>query len=127
MERSKKVIFVSHCLLNQNARAAERESNIINAVKNGIKVRILMNETESKEIIKILNKIKKLGAEVKSGYKSSLRGEIIDNENALIALRTMSKEENNYTPKYELTVFENPIIIEVLKENFNFWWNKLKN
>ena len=25
MERSKKVIFVSHCLLNQNARAAERE------------------------------------------------------------------------------------------------------
>jgi predicted secreted protein len=25
MERSKKVIFVSHCLLNQNVRAAERE------------------------------------------------------------------------------------------------------
>jgi sugar-specific transcriptional regulator TrmB len=104
----------------------ERESNIRNAIKSGVKVKILMKEPGSKEIIKNLNKIKKLGAEVKLGYKSSLRGEIIDDENALIAFKSMNAKEKNYKSKYELTVFENPVMIEVLKENFNFWWNKLR-
>lgn len=106
----------------------ERINNIKNIINKGVKVRILMNELGSKDIIKNINRIKKLGAEIKTGYKSSLRGEIIDDNNALIAFKDVTDTtEKNYSSRYELTIFKNPVMIKVFKENFNFWWNKLKS
>jgi len=105
----------------------ERIDNLKNAIKNGVKVKALIAKTDSKEIDRHINKIKKMGAEIKFGHQSPLRGEIIDENSALIAFKSSNVKEDETKSRYELTIFENPVMIKVLKENFNFWWDKLKS
>jgi sugar-specific transcriptional regulator TrmB len=115
---------------------SETISSIKEARKKGIEIKILAKELDdSKEFIKNVNRVKKLGVKIKTGYVGTLRGYIIDNKIASLALKVSEKGINipeeglpksDIDRKYELIIIENPSVAVALKENFENWWNKLK-
>jgi len=105
------------------------------AIKKGVKIRTMAHESKSKEWSKNIKLAKKIGINVKVGYKGLTRGHVIDNKIVSIAIKRNSKGLNiagNGKPsldtldKYELITSDNPVLVEAVKENFNFWWEKLK-
>lgn len=114
---------------------AELASYLRKAIKRGVKVKaIAFDPLGSKEIQKNIRLAEKIGISVKKGYTGLLRGQIIDNKSAYIAVKTSNKGTNMIEggkpgtegeSKYELMVFNDPSLVSTFKENFNFWWNKL--
>jgi len=106
----------------------ERLKNIKSIIKKGVKIKVIMN-FPSGETLNYVKKAKEIGMIVKTGYIGDLRGDLIDNKVALIVIKNPMKIEGkpgtDYEHHYELLIFENPVIIETFKENFDFWWNKL--
>lgn len=111
-------------------------SHIIKGViKRGIKIRAIVHDPQSKESLKNIETAKKLKINVKTGYDGTLRGHLVDNEVAAIAIKTSGKGLNVEVGKglpgsdsiqnYELMIFDNPILVFALKENFEFWWKNL--
>lgn len=106
------------------------------ALKRGVNVKIVCRELENtKEFLSNIAKAKKLGLKLKTGYTSNLRGYIIDGATASLAIKTSDRginvtedgmPKNDTTRKYELITLENSLIASALKENFDFWWAKLK-
>jgi len=107
----------------------ERINNIKGALKRGVKIRVIIREPyNSEDVIKYIKDIKKRGVIIKTGHDGLIRGEIIDNKNALIAIKTQKKTTDvDFKPSYELMIFENPVMVNVFKENFEFWWKNLKS
>jgi len=102
---------------------SERARILKNLIKRGITVRILCSlEKETDEIIK---RARSFGIVVKNGYSGDLRGEIVDGKVALVALKTGQSKEDKYD-NYELLIIENPDIVNTCRDNFRFWWEKLK-
>lgn len=111
--------------------------NIKKAVKRGIKVRaVVFDPLESKGIEKNIKLAKKIGIDVRKGYKGLLRGQVMDGKIAYVAVKTSKKGINviedgkpgmEGESTYELIMFNNPSLASTLKENFEFWWNKLEN
>ena len=109
--------------------------HIRKAVKRGIKIRaIVFDPLESKEIEKNIRLAKKIGIDVRKGYKGLLRGQVIDGKTAYIAVKRSKKGINvieggkpgiEGESTYELMMFNNPSLVNAFKENFEFWWNKL--
>jgi len=109
---------------------------IKNALKRNIEINILAKELKnSKEFLKNINKAKKLGLKIKTGYEGTLRGYIIDSEKISLAIKTSEKGVNiaedglpksDEYRKYELITIENSVLATALKENFKFWWSKIK-
>jgi sugar-specific transcriptional regulator TrmB len=109
---------------------------IKNALKRNIEISILAKELKnSKEFLKNINKAKKLGLKIKTGYEGTLRGYIIDGEKISLAIKTSEKGVNiaedglpksDEYRKYELITIENSVLATALKENFKFWWSKLR-
>jgi sugar-specific transcriptional regulator TrmB len=114
---------------------SETMNSIRNAIKRGVEIRIIAKEIDtSKEFLKNLSKAKKLGLKIKHGYNGHLRGYIIDGKVASLAFKTSEsgvnvseegKPKSDIDRKYELIIIENQPIAAALKENFEFWWNKL--
>jgi sugar-specific transcriptional regulator TrmB len=105
-----------------------------NLVKKNILIRVIMERPGERGTMDIVRKAKRLGMMVKTGYLGDLRGQIIDSNIASIAVRTRTNgkstktdfPEDDIESNYELLVFENPGLVKTFKENFEFWWNKLK-
>lgn len=108
-----------------------------NALKRNVEVKVLAGKlNDSKEFLKNFNKAKKLGLKIKSGYDGILRGYVIDNEIISLAIKGSEKGVNvaeDGLPKsdkhrrYELLTMSNPMLANALKENFKFWWDKIKS
>lgn len=105
------------------------------AIKKGVKIKAIVHESKTKEWAKNIKLAKKLGINVKVGYKGMTRGHIIDNKIISIAIKRTSKGLNiagdgkpgmDSLDSYGLITSDNQILVEALKENFNFWWEKLK-
>jgi len=116
---------------------SETSHIIKNVIKRGVKIRAIMHDPKnSKETLRNIKTAKKLKIDVKTGYKGTLRGHLADNEVAAIAMKTSGKGLNIEAGKglpgsdsiqnYELMIFDNPILVSALKENFEFWWKNLK-
>ncbi len=104
-------------------------------VKRGIKFKILVKSPgRNQQIVKNIKEAQRCGAEVKTGYEGDLRAHIVDNKLAAIVRKNpltgkgtetgAPGDEGSY--KYELLIIDNPILVKPLKENFEFWWNKIK-
>ena len=114
---------------------SEVASSIKKSIKRGVKIRAIVFDTNgSKETEKNIKLAKKIGIDVRKGYRGLLRGQVIDSKIAYIAIKTSKKGINiieNGRPgiegksKYELMMFNNPSLASTFKENFEFWWKKL--
>ncbi len=105
------------------------------SIKDGIKIRAVTYEPENKKWLKNIKLAKKIGIDVRTGYKGLMRGHIIDNKVVSIATKQSSKGLNvagggkpgsDILSRYELITSGNPILVKSLKENFEFWWKRLK-
>lgn len=124
------------CFAGDMSWLSESTDHIKGTLKKNIEIKILARGLDgSKEFLKNLNKAKKLGLKIKTGYEGILRGYIIDGEVASLAIKTSDKGINiaeeglpktDTYRKYELITISNSVISQALKENFKFWWNKLK-
>ena len=114
---------------------SEIAPNLRKAVRRGVKIKaVVFNPLDSKEIQKNIKLAEKIGISVKKGYTGMLRGQIIDGKSAYVAVKTSNKGINLIEEgkpgaegenKYELVVFNDSSLVSALKENFDFWWNKL--
>jgi sugar-specific transcriptional regulator TrmB len=105
---------------------ADVKANIRNAIKRGVIVRALIRSPEdSPEVSKNIELAKKLGIKVKSGYSGTMRGQIADSEIAYIASRKDGNESKSLDNSYELIVFSTQPLISAIRENFEFWWERL--
>lgn len=110
----------------------ERISSIRAAVRRGVKFRAIAQKPtkSSDQAVKNLKKAKQLGIAVRTGYTGLLRGNIIDGKIAAIAVKTPmamgGMPGTDEMHKYELMIFDNPVIVAAFKENFEFWWETLK-
>jgi sugar-specific transcriptional regulator TrmB len=109
---------------------AERAANIRAVIRRGVKVRAIMralNTAEAKQNAAIARKI---GIKLAIGYTGQLRGHVIDGRTASIAtkspMETSGKPGSDTEHTYELLIFDNPILVDAFKENFEFWWARLK-
>ena len=112
----------------------ERMQFMKNLIKKKTKVRVIMSKINNDKVEDYLRKSRKLGLEVKTGYTGSLRGHVVDGVLASIATK-YSKEDGEGTKgspgsepeqNYELIIFDSPILVNAFRENFEFWWEKLK-
>ncbi len=93
-----------------------------------------MQKPDGATVTNTLRRARRLGMRVKIDYKGEIRGQIVDSKIASIAIRRRGNgtsiktdfPEDDIEHKYELLVFENPVLVNSFKENFEFWWNKLK-
>ncbi len=104
-------------------------------IRKGIKVRVIVkpyqqgSSTESNIAV-----AKSLGIKVRAGYTGNLRCNIIDGKEAAIIYKTpltagspdTGLPGSDTTFVYELLFLDNSMIVSALKENFEFWWDKLK-
>ena len=107
-----------------------------NLKKKGINVRILVKDPlGNKQIFNNIKTARSLGAKVKAGYSGTIRGQIVDNKTAVIVTKLgrfsakpidtgMPGSDDVFT--YEIMSINNPTIASLMRENFEFWWNKLK-
>ncbi|MFH0929216.1 MAG: helix-turn-helix domain-containing protein [Candidatus Aenigmatarchaeota archaeon] len=104
-------------------------------IKSGIKIKAIAGNPKNKLLEKNINLAKKIGISVRSGYNGLLRGHIVDGKLISIAIKTSTndtgidsygKPSSDSRDEYELITSNNNILVETLKENFNFWWEKLK-
>ncbi|MHA1911836.1 MAG: TrmB family transcriptional regulator [Candidatus Kariarchaeaceae archaeon] len=93
-------------------------------IKNGVSVKIIMQESNDPKAKRILNKLHKNGIEVKVVPEDAtlVRGTIIDNKQVLFVIWASSPQEDTkkiYRPLYS----ENLGIIQIISNNFNWLWN----
>ncbi len=105
-------------------------------IKKGVKIRTVVSDPKGKiEVLKNIQRAKQLGIKIKIGYLGLVRGHVIDDKVAAVNIE-ISKEGLNvpmyglpgsdYERKYEMVIFNNPVLISAFKENFEFWWQNLK-
>ncbi len=101
------------------------------AVKKGLKVKILVNNyKKSKAVKKRIAKAKRIGVQVKSGYRGLLRGQMIDKRLAYLEINYNILSPNSHKEKldkgkYEVVILDAPCIVDALNQYFEFWWKKL--
>ena len=103
------------------------------STKRGVKMRAIVHKPENKKWTKNIRMAKKAGINVKIGYTGLMRGHVIDDKTISIAIKQSDTEKNNMNgepgsdmlSKYELLTSNNPILVSMFKENFEFWWGKL--
>jgi sugar-specific transcriptional regulator TrmB len=95
----------------------------------GVKIKLLVRGTESRETMRHLKKLVELGAELRTGYDGSMRGNVIDDSAALIYLKSSEKLPDipDDTNKYEMIAINNPNFIKIVKEHFDLHWNRVKS
>ena len=114
----------------------ETEKLLKSLIKKKIKIKVLAASSKGRpQVSKNISYAKKLGVEVKTGYDGPVRGQIVDDSIASISFLVSSeglnvagrgKPRSEKERSYEMISFDNPILIHVLKENFEFWWKSLK-
>ncbi|UCD07604.1 MAG: hypothetical protein JSW41_01360 [Candidatus Aenigmatarchaeota archaeon] len=96
-------------------------------VERGIKIRMLLHKPQNEEIKKNIEKLLSLGAEIKTGYTGSMRGNVLDNNTCLLFFKS-GKEDFSGVPGtdrefgYEMVVIENPVFANIMKEYFDLYW-----
>jgi sugar-specific transcriptional regulator TrmB len=133
LSNSKKEVY---CFAGDLSWLSESIDTIKSALRRGVEIKIVCREIENtKEFMANISKAKKLGLKIKAGYTSNLRGNIIDGVSVSLAVKTSDKgvnipedgiPKNDTVRRYELITIENSLIASALKENFEFWWSKLK-
>jgi len=146
-EKRKNIVFI----LNEQKEMAKKEILIFSgdfswireavkiirqAIRKGVKIRAIVHEPQTKEWSKNIEFAKKIGINVRGGYKGLMRGHVIDNKTVSIAIKRRSDTErveagdgkpgSDLFHKYELVTSNNPILVKIIKENFEFWWKTLK-
>jgi sugar-specific transcriptional regulator TrmB len=113
----------------------ETSGIIRNAIRKGVKIKAIVHDPENEQWEKNIETAKKMGIDVKVGYKGFMRGHVIDNKLVSIALKISEmginiagegEPGNDTINKYELITSDNPILVKTFKENFDFWWKSLK-
>lgn len=102
-------------------------------IKKGVKIRAIVHKPETSQWSKNIKLAKKVGINVKTGYKGLMRGHIIDDNTVSIASKRPGSENtgrdgspgSDIISKYELLTSDNPILVETFRENFEFWWGEL--
>ncbi len=102
------------------------------AIRRGIRIRIVVHEPSGAKVVENIKLAKKIGAEVKIGYKGLLRGQIVDRKIAYIATKYSAGGGVNIleegrpgldgSKKYELIIFDNPALVDAFKQYFEFCW-----
>lgn len=114
---------------------SETSKIIKKAINKGVKIKALAFDPKNKKCLKNIKIAKKIGISVKVGYKGLVRGHIIDSKTVSIALKRNPSGTNvsgegvpgsDSLENYELITSDNPVLVQTMKENFNFWWEKLK-
>ncbi|MCG3217550.1 MAG: TrmB family transcriptional regulator [Candidatus Heimdallarchaeota archaeon] len=100
------------------------EDTLNEKIKNGVSVKIIMQESNDPKANKILDKLRKNDIEVRVVPEDAtlVRGTIIDNKQALFVIWASSPQENTkkvYRPLYS----ENLGIIQIISNNFKWLWN----
>jgi sugar-specific transcriptional regulator TrmB len=106
------------------------------ATKRGVKIRIVMAEPKgSRQITENMEKGKKAGAKILTGYTGLLRAHVIDGKNAYIWTKYSpeggfnileeGKPGSDVTRKYELLIMDNPTLINAFIEYFELKWKEL--
>ncbi len=114
----------------------ERKDTIRSLVNRGVKIRVLVKDPRgNKRVVKNIKAAKSLGANIKSGYPGNIRAHIVDGKRAAV-INKISKDKETQADtgvagsdidfRYELFTIETPALVNALKENFEFWWEKLK-
>jgi sugar-specific transcriptional regulator TrmB len=113
----------------------ETSKSFKNSIRKGVKIRVIAHEPEGEDNLKNIKLAKKIGIDVRIGYKGLMRGHVIDNKIASIAIKQTPKGVNiggkgqpgsDSLNKYELITIDNPVLVNTLKENFEFWWKSLR-
>jgi sugar-specific transcriptional regulator TrmB len=108
----------------------ERAANIRMVIRRGVKIRALMHALNTAEAKQNAAIARKMGIKLAIGYTGQLRGHVVDGRMASIAtkmpMETSGKPGSDFEHTYELLIFENPVLVDAFKENFGFWWARLK-
>jgi len=98
--------------------------------KKGVKMKLLLYKPESEEVRKNTEMLSELGVEIKTGYKGSMRGNIVDDKMVAMVLK-WGKQVFTGVPGtdrefgYEMLIINNPVFVNVMKEYFNMIWEKI--
>ncbi len=104
-------------------------------IRKGIKVRVIVKPYQQGSATENnITVAKGLGIKVRVGYTGNLRCNITDGKEAAIIYKTpltagspdTGLPGSDTTFVYELLFLDNPVIVSALKENFEFWWENLK-
>jgi sugar-specific transcriptional regulator TrmB len=106
------------------------------ATKRNVKIRIVMAEPKgSRQIIENMEKGKKAGAKILTGYYGSLRAHVVDGKNAYVWTKYSpeggfnileeGKPGSDVTRRYELLIMDNPTLISAFIEYFDLKWKEL--
>lgn len=107
---------------------------LVRKLARHLKVRVITKPHKgNKEIEKNIRKAEKIGCHVRSGFTENLRAFIFDDEAVALVKKVPigSCSEETGLPgaedrfKYKLMEIKDPEITKVIKQNFEFWWNKL--
>lgn len=104
------------------------KAELRSVLKNGIRVRILMQVSQS-QLGKHLGELISLGAQVRETREPwhPVRGTLVDNRDLIFLIWAAEETERHwnpivYTPHYT----RNPGLIRVFRESFDFRWNNAK-
>lgn len=95
--------------------------------KKGVKMKLLLHKPENDEVRRNIEILKKFGVEVRTGYKGSMRGHVIDNTLMTMVLK-WGKQSFTGKPgtdkefRYEMLIINNPVFVNVMKEHFDLIW-----
>jgi sugar-specific transcriptional regulator TrmB len=118
-------------MLSSGAMFLKEDMDILRKLaKKGVRMRLLLDRPENAEISRNVKTLSKLGAEVKTGYAGSMRGNIIDDRQVTMILK-WGKPSPDGAPgsgskfSYEMLLINNPFFVSVMREYFNLIWERL--
>ncbi len=118
-------------MFSGDASFVRDDSDILKKIaKKGVKMRLLLYKPENEEVRKNIEMLSKVGVEIKTDYKGSMRGNIIDDKMVTMVLK-WGKQVFTGIPGtdrefgYEMLIINNPVFVSVMKEYFNLIWEKI--
>ncbi|MHA1396230.1 MAG: TrmB family transcriptional regulator [Candidatus Heimdallarchaeaceae archaeon] len=99
------------------------QEHLLNALKRGVKVRVLMT-IEDEKSRRFAENLSLMGAEVRSitGNTVLARGTLIDQEQVVFVIWVSPIQHEKYV--YRPHISSNPGIIEIFSNNFEFLWER---
>ena len=110
-------------------------SSVVQSVtKRHVVIYTIIKSVTNKEVEINVKMARKLGMKVKSGYTGNLRAFVFDGEKLVIVKKMplenvinteTGKSGSEREFKYNMIEVNDKDVIESIRQNFDFWWNKL--